>query len=284
MSVAFDLFVTSCEVIVVEFWYEMDVTILAGVYVFVIRSGHKRKLIHRRIWSQPWFLERNAFGHANLLDEYRICPRTFREYMKMSEASYVHLLSLVSDSIEKQETIMRPSISAHDRLSATLRYLATGEKLADLQARCNISRAALSSILPNTLRAIVVALQEEVRLPQCQQEWKEVANKFRSEVMTNIIQRCITNFLSKSPASTPVWVRSMVNMSVLRSLQIQGPYSIAIKAFFPFTYLQSWTRITNSCIATLVLMDPKPMQVFLGRANFIAKWCRGTSIFLPTKS
>lgn len=160
----------------------MDVHTLAGVYVYLKRS-EERRMSRRHIWSQPWFLERRAYGHANLLDEYRRCPRTFREYMKMTEESYVQLLNLVNDSIEKQDTIMRPSISSHERLAATLRYLATGEKLSDLQARCNISRAALSSILATTLRAIVVALRDQVRFPRCQEEWKDVANKFREEVI-----------------------------------------------------------------------------------------------------
>lgn len=158
----------------------MDINCSAVVYLLLKNKDNNHK---RKIWSQLWFIERHKFGHNHLIDEYRHCPRTFREYMKMSEESYLLLLDLVGNSISKQDTVMRLSISAHDRLAATIRFLATGESLSDLQARCNISRAALSSILPATCQAKIVALKNYLRLPLSQSEWKQVASKFHEEVI-----------------------------------------------------------------------------------------------------
>ena len=57
----------------------------------------------------------------------------------MDEDSYTTLLALVTPLIEKQDTIMRCAISAHERLSATLRYLATGRNYEDLKFSTIIS-------------------------------------------------------------------------------------------------------------------------------------------------
>lgn len=63
---------------------------------------------------------------------------------------YYRLLSMVTPEIEKQDTIMRNSISPHERLVATLRFLATGRNYEDLKFSTIISPQALSYIIPNT--------------------------------------------------------------------------------------------------------------------------------------
>lgn len=73
---------------------------------------------------------------------------------------------------------MRQCITPHERLSATLRYLATGEKLTDLSCRCNVSKPALSMIIPETCRAITHELRESIRLPSSPEEWKRIAQGF----------------------------------------------------------------------------------------------------------
>jgi hypothetical protein len=44
----------------------------------------------------------------------------------MDEETYLKLLSLVTPLIRKQDTIMREAITPHERLTATLRFLAAG--------------------------------------------------------------------------------------------------------------------------------------------------------------
>lgn len=158
----------------------MDTITLVGVYLMLKEEEEKGN--RRRVWSYPWFFERRKYSHVRLIDEYRLCPRNFREYMRMSEQSYILLLNLVTESIARKDTVMRPSISAHDRLAATLRFLATGESLMNLQVTCNISRSALSSILSDTSKAIVEALKGQIKLPDSQDEWKCVAADFRRVV------------------------------------------------------------------------------------------------------
>jgi hypothetical protein len=49
---------------------------------------------------------------------------------------------------------MRKAISPHERLSATLRFLATGRSCKDLEFTTIMSKQILSEIIPETCRAI----------------------------------------------------------------------------------------------------------------------------------
>ena len=50
----------------------------------------------------------------------------------MSEDNYLELLSILDPVLKKQDTVLRQSISSHERLTATLRFLATGCSYEDL--------------------------------------------------------------------------------------------------------------------------------------------------------
>ena len=56
---------------------------------------------------------------------------------------------------------MRQAITPHERLSCTLRYLATGRNYEDLKFSTRISKPALSKIIPETCDAIYTVLKEE---------------------------------------------------------------------------------------------------------------------------
>jgi hypothetical protein len=56
---------------------------------------------------------------------------------------------------------MRKSISAEERLAATLRFLATGRSFEDLKFSTGISTASLSKLIPETCKAIYEVLRME---------------------------------------------------------------------------------------------------------------------------
>lgn len=53
-------------------------------------------------------------------------PNHFRNYLRMDETTYQYLLELIRPSIKRNDAVMKRSITPHERLSATLRFLATG--------------------------------------------------------------------------------------------------------------------------------------------------------------
>ena len=71
------------------------------------------------------------------------------------------LLTLVTPIIKKKDTIMRTAIAPHERLSATLRFLATGRCYEDLKFSTAISPQALSLIVPETCKAIYKVLRDD---------------------------------------------------------------------------------------------------------------------------
>lgn len=61
----------------------------------------------------------------------------------MDEETYLQLLSLVTPLFKKKDTIMRKSISPHEKLTTTLKYLTTGRSYEDLKFSTIISSQAL---------------------------------------------------------------------------------------------------------------------------------------------
>lgn len=115
----------------------------------------------RTKWVKEWLLKRQCFTHTNLLEELRLQPDDWRNYLRMDEDSYVMLLNLVTPIIEKQDTILRSAISPHERLTATLRYLATGRNYEDLKFTTLISPQSLGKIIPETCSAIFEVLKND---------------------------------------------------------------------------------------------------------------------------
>ncbi|XP_026482640.1 uncharacterized protein LOC113390281 [Ctenocephalides felis] len=89
----------------------------------------------------------------------------------MDKETYLKLLKMVSPLIRRQDTIMRKAISPHERLTATLRFLATGRSYEDLRFTTIISPQALGVIIPETCEAIS-------KFPQTEEDWKKTAKEF----------------------------------------------------------------------------------------------------------
>ncbi|XP_047475510.1 uncharacterized protein LOC125029581 [Penaeus chinensis] len=97
----------------------------------------------------------------------------------MDHNTYLQSLSIVGPSITKENTLMRKSISAHDRLKATLMFLATGQAYEELKHTTSISAQSLGRIVPETCKAIWASLQEDfMKFPESEQEWIEIAKGF----------------------------------------------------------------------------------------------------------
>ena len=92
--------------------------------------------------------------------------------------SFKELLEKVRPYITKQDTRLRKAITAEERLSVTLRFLATGHNFTDLEADFKISRMSISSIIMETCNAIYNSFKDEyLKLPQTAEEWKDLAKK-----------------------------------------------------------------------------------------------------------
>lgn len=128
----------------------------------VLDDDDEDEIQTKRKWSKQWLLERRKYSHMNLLHELQSNePTDFKNYLRMENHTFYELLNLVRPYIEKQNTKLRESISAEERLVATLRFLATGRSYKDLKFSCAISAQALGKIIPETCWAIFKVLRGE---------------------------------------------------------------------------------------------------------------------------
>jgi hypothetical protein len=89
----------------------------------------KRARKHRTLWTQPWISRRLRMGayHA-LIHELRSTDvRGYTSFLRMDPESFDLLLQKLGPIIAKEDTKLRLSIPAEERLAVTLRYLATGK-------------------------------------------------------------------------------------------------------------------------------------------------------------
>ena len=63
--------------------------------------------------------------------------------------------------IEKKTTILREPISAAERLSVTLRYLATGESFKSLGLQFRIHWTTVSRFVPEVLKSLYLVLKDD---------------------------------------------------------------------------------------------------------------------------
>lgn len=140
----------------------MEEELLLLVTVIAICANRiKLKRCRRTRWSRKWLLKRRQFSHVNLIRELQSEPSDWRNYLRMDIETYRKLLDLVTPYIQKKNSAMRTSISPHERLSATLRFLATGRSYKDLEFTTIISKQALSKIIPETCKAVYNVLKTE---------------------------------------------------------------------------------------------------------------------------
>ena len=99
--------------------------------------------------------------------------------MRMSPESFDYILSLVSPLISRQTTKLREPISAAERLTLTLRFLASGNSQQSMSFSYRVGRQTVSSIIKETCRAIWQVLNEKyLSAPKLPEDWKNIAEQF----------------------------------------------------------------------------------------------------------
>nr|XP_012559876.1 uncharacterized protein LOC105846060 [Hydra vulgaris] len=100
----------------------------------------------------------------------------------MSPERYEHLLSMVAPSITKKPCRSRQTISPSERLTVTLRYLATGDSQLTQAFYFRLGRTTVCNIINETTKAIWDVLKPcYLKAPSTLNEWEELANQFENE-------------------------------------------------------------------------------------------------------
>ncbi|XP_024870234.1 protein ANTAGONIST OF LIKE HETEROCHROMATIN PROTEIN 1-like [Temnothorax curvispinosus] len=147
----------------------------------IINHYYESNLRRRTTWVKPWVARRKDQGcHHNLFLELQLeDPDKFRRCLRMSADIFEDLVTKVTPLIQRQDTHLRESISPAERLSVTLRHLATGESQESLSMNFRLGQSTISGIIKDTCRALKIVLQDDyLQMPDSEDAWEVVAQDF----------------------------------------------------------------------------------------------------------
>ena len=97
----------------------------------------------------------------------------------MSADRFEHLLSLVGPVIKKEDTHLRESISAEQRLVITIRFLASGDAQQSLCYSFRLGKTTISNIISETCEALYEQLKPiYLTAPSTERHWLDIAKTF----------------------------------------------------------------------------------------------------------
>ena len=133
--------------------------------ILALDEEDESKSKKRKLWMKELFKKRSKFTHENLLKELLLsAPADYENYLRMDREIFMDLLEMTTPLIQKMDTKLRDSISASERLSSTLRFLATGQTFEELKFTTAISPQSLNGIIMETCSAICTVLKEYIKV------------------------------------------------------------------------------------------------------------------------
>lgn len=119
----------------------------------------------RRFWETPVLQSRKIYSGTQLLADFTLQDTGhFKNFCRMSSEDFEVLINLIGHKIVKKDTNYRNAIPVKERLSVTLRYLATGDSYTSLMYLFKISKQCISLIVPEVCQAIIEVLHDYVKV------------------------------------------------------------------------------------------------------------------------
>ncbi|KAJ8050934.1 hypothetical protein HOLleu_04318 [Holothuria leucospilota] len=139
--------------------------VVSAIAVFIGISLRKKKRKakekKKRTWAKPWLMRKKYQGAFQNLETELTTedPKQVTNFRRMDDVAYSELLQKITPFITRKDTVMRQAIGPGERLSITLRYLATGQSYKSLAYLYRVSPASICTIIPETCTAIFEALK-----------------------------------------------------------------------------------------------------------------------------
>ncbi|XP_038164585.1 uncharacterized protein LOC119798981 [Cyprinodon tularosa] len=150
-------------------------------WLILINKARERRFRARRchIWIHETIQRRSVCGEFHhLLQELRADEGRFQRYHCLTPAQFDELLSRIGARITYQDTNYRRSISAEERLSICLRFLATGDSYRSIASSFRVGISTVSIIVPDVVTAIWDCLVGEFMAVPGEDEWRSIAVDF----------------------------------------------------------------------------------------------------------
>ncbi|KAL4084943.1 hypothetical protein QTP88_027809 [Uroleucon formosanum] len=234
--------------ILVESVHKMSSTVRVGLLLICdllreeLLKFKSKKTKKRRLWTRKWILRRNTLGAStNLLKELSVeDPKSFYNHLKMNEDMFLYLLKKVFPYIQKENTNMREALPARLKLEIVLRFLATGDSFASLSALYRVPKCTISCFLLDVLEAIYKALENFIKVPSTENEWKKIQNDFN--IRWNFLLCC------GAIDGKHVLIRNPPN-GVSNYFNYKGTYSVVLLAAVDANYCFIYIDVgANGCM------------------------------------
>ncbi|KAF8778527.1 hypothetical protein HNY73_015241 [Argiope bruennichi] len=120
----------------------------------------------KRTWVKKWIRKRDELGTSNLLLKELAAedPKEYCLFLRLTPEMFNNLLCRISDTIQRQNTIMRGSLSAKIKLELTLTFLASGCSYRTLSHLFRVPKSTISSTISEVLDAIYESLNEFIKV------------------------------------------------------------------------------------------------------------------------
>ncbi|XP_049958782.1 uncharacterized protein LOC126475184 isoform X1 [Schistocerca serialis cubense] len=140
----------------------------------------KQRTKRKCTWVKLSLLQDDKGIQQNLLCELQVeAVKSYINFLRVGENTFQYLHSEVTPHITMQNTHLRTAVSAGDRLTVILHFLATGQSL---QYSTQIPQCTLTKIIPEMCEAIYKALKDQyVKVPTSREEWEQIANDFEEK-------------------------------------------------------------------------------------------------------
>ncbi|KAK0137444.1 Protein ALP1-like [Merluccius polli] len=153
-----------------------EITTIACLYLLWKRERRRNA---RRLWVHHINRSRTELGEFHrLLQELRLDDDRFQRYLRSTPAQFDDLLARIGARISRLDTNYRRSISASERLSICLRYLATGDSYRTIANSFRVGVSTVSGIIPDVATAIWDCLVEEFMAVPTTDGWRSIAGRF----------------------------------------------------------------------------------------------------------
>ena len=154
----------------------------AMLLIGIVVASEKDKR-QKNMWVRDYLKKREGSRAFQLVQETAMFDKEmFHRYMRMSPSAFEELLSLVATKTTKKTTNYRIPIPPEQRLSLTIRHLATGESQVSLSFQYRIGRQTVSKIIPETCIAIYEALAPiHLKKPDSSEQWIQISKGFENK-------------------------------------------------------------------------------------------------------
>ncbi|XP_023240761.1 protein ANTAGONIST OF LIKE HETEROCHROMATIN PROTEIN 1-like [Centruroides sculpturatus] len=154
---------------------------VCAIIVAELEKQNENKRRRKRGPTKTWIKRRTDKGaFLNLNLELRgEDPTSYRRWLRLTESQFKHLLNEISPRIQKQNTKFGKPISPAERLTVTLRFLATGNTFRDLSWEFRIGERTISYIVTETCAALYETLKYTFQVPTSKEHWMAIAKHFQ---------------------------------------------------------------------------------------------------------